>query len=59
MKTLAVDFDGVIHKYSDGYRDGTIYDKPKENAIKALKKLCEQYNVVIMTSRKDKVGISK
>ena len=30
MKTIAVDFDGVIHKYSKGWQGGEIYDEPVE-----------------------------
>lgn len=50
-KTLAIDFDGVIHKYSKKYYDGTIYDKPIKNAKKALKKLAKLYKIVIFTTR--------
>jgi len=57
MKTLAIDFDGVIHKYSKHWHDGSVYDEPMEGAIDALKKLSEQYEVVIMTTRKDKDAI--
>ena len=57
MKTLAIDFDGVLHRYSKHYQDGSIYDVPMEGAIEALTKLSTQYNVVILTTRKDKAGI--
>jgi len=57
MKILAIDFDGVIHKYSKHYHDGTIYDEPMKGAIDALKKLSEQYKVVILTAREDRKAI--
>jgi len=53
-KTIAVDFDGVIHKYSKAYHDGTIYDPPIEgtaDAIRLLKK--KGYKVVCFTARED------
>ena len=33
---IAIDFDGVIHKNSKGFHDGTIYDEPIEGVIKGL-----------------------
>ena len=52
MKTIAVDFDGVIHKYSKGYQDGTPYDIPMEGAKKALRKLEKRgFDIVIFTAR--------
>lgn len=51
MKTIAVDFDGVIHKYSKGWHDGTIYDEPVEGAFEALKALMQKYAVYVHTIR--------
>ncbi len=38
---IAVDFDGVLHGYSQGWGDGTIYDPPVPGAAEAMKKLKE------------------
>ena len=50
-QTIAIDFDGVIHKYSKGWHDGTIYDGPVEGSLEAVKKLSKKYDVVIFTAR--------
>lgn len=49
--TLAVDFDGVIHAYSQGWHDGTIYDPPIPGAIEGLRALMERDAVFIFTTR--------
>ena len=49
--TIAVDFDGVIHAYSRGWDDGTIYDPPLPGAILGLRALMEQDAVFIFTTR--------
>lgn len=48
---IAVDFDGVIHRYSKGYLNGEIYDEPMPGAEEGLKKLMEKYNVFILSTR--------
>jgi len=48
---IGVDFDGVIHKCSKGYYDGTIYDPPVEGAAAALEALSEKYNVIVYTCK--------
>jgi hypothetical protein len=50
-QTIAVDFDGVIHQYSRGWQDGTIYDPPVEGTHAALERLHRRYKVVIFTTR--------
>lgn len=51
-KTIAIDFDGVIHKYSQGYKDGSIYDEPIDGAFETIKTLMENgYSVYILSTR--------
>jgi len=50
-KNLAIDFDGVIHKNSKGFYDGTIYDEPIEGSFEALKKLSQNYNLIIFSAK--------
>lgn len=50
--TLAIDFDGVIHCYSQGWQDGKTYDGPMPGAITALWDLYERgYDIVVHTCR--------
>ena len=59
-KTIAVDFDGVIHKYSQVYHDGTIYDPPVDGARHAIKLIrMKGYNVVIYTARPDLEDVAR
>jgi len=50
-KNLAIDFDGVIHKNSKGFYNGTIYDEPIEGSYNALKLLSKQYNLIIFSAK--------
>lgn len=51
-KQIAIDFDGVIHKNSKGFHDGTVYDKPIEGAFDAIKKLrAKGYSIVIFSAK--------
>lgn len=59
-KTIASDFDGVLHKYSMGWSDGTIYDVPVEGAREKIIMLLDAgFEVVVFTTRKDKKAIGK
>ena len=58
--TIAVDFDGVVHAYSQGWQGGEIYDGPISGAIQALKTLSDRgYNLVISTAREDTEAVEE
>ncbi len=51
-KTVAIDFDGVIHKYSSGWKgDDIIPDGMVESSDFSIRLLRRKYNVVIFSCR--------
>lgn len=51
-KTIAIDFDGVIHKYRYGWKDGSIYDEPNKEVVKGIYDLLRKgYAVYIHSTR--------
>lgn len=55
-KTIAVDFDGVIHGYSKGWNGGDLYDPPVPGTAEALSKLKKEgYTIYIYTTRTNKI----
>lgn len=52
-KTIAIDFDGVIHKYSKGFMGlDNAYDPPLEGTEESIKKLYDEgYTLKILSSR--------
>ena len=51
--TIAIDFDGVIHKYSKGFQGlNNAYDEPMPGVVDALHKLkTGGYRLIIVSSR--------
>lgn len=48
---VGIDFDGVIHKNSKGFHDGTIYDDPLPGTKEALCSLSKKYKLIIYTCK--------
>lgn len=52
MKTIVVDFDGVLHWYRKGWSDGSIYDEPTPGAQDAMRELLAAgFSVVVFSTR--------
>ena len=51
INNLAIDFDGVIHTFDKGWHDGTCYGEPIDGSIEAIKKLSENWNLIIFTAK--------
>jgi ribonucleotide monophosphatase NagD (HAD superfamily) len=59
-QTVIVDFDGVLHSYSSGWKGAdVISDPPTEGASEAMYKLREKYVVVVVSSRCHQAGGSE
>jgi len=60
-KNIGIDFDGVIHKCSKGYHDGTVYDDPIDGSLESLKTIKEMgFNIIIYSckSRSDRPSVN-
>jgi hypothetical protein len=55
---VLVDFDGVIHRYSKGWADGTVYDPPVVSARTALRALVHDGYEPVIFSTRDAVQIT-
>ena len=48
---IGIDFDGVIHRNSKGFYDGTVYDDPIEGSFEALRAISEKYRIVVFSAK--------
>ena len=54
-----MDFDGVVHKNSKGFFDGTVYDDPVDGIENLLIDLSKKYSLILFSAkaRKDRMLI--
>jgi hypothetical protein len=50
-RTISIDFDGVIHNDYLGWHDGTIYGEPIPGSLESIKKLSQNYKLVLFTAK--------
>jgi hypothetical protein len=56
-KKVMIDFDRTIHKYSEGWKDGTVYDKPIPDAKQFIDELKDDgFEIIIFSSRLSKTS---
>ena len=60
-RQIGIDFDGVIHKNSKGFYDGTVYDDPIEGSLEAIQRISRTYDIVVFSAkaRKDRMLINE
>jgi len=51
LKTIAIDFDGVLHTYDKGYFDGTCYGNPVPGAIEAIREISKEFKIIIYSAK--------
>jgi hypothetical protein len=51
LPILCLDFDGVIHRYSDGWRNGEIYDPPTDGFWAWAAEAQHHFRLVVYSSR--------
>ena len=57
LPTLAVDFDGVLHSYTSGWRGASVAkDPPVEDAMRFLSEATDAFVVCIYSSRSNQPG---
>ena len=57
MKTLCLDFDGVIHGYQSGWKGATVIpDPPVKGALQFILDAVEHFTVAIHSSRSGQDG---
>lgn len=60
MKTICIDFDGVIHDYSRGWQGVDVFDKPLQGAIEGTARLrLNGWTIIIFTTRNDTPALRK
>lgn len=57
---IGIDFDGVIHRNSKGFYDGTVYDDPMPGVRRSLREISEKYVIIVYSAkaRKDRMPIN-
>lgn len=51
--TVALDFDGVMHRYSRGWQGGVIYDPPVPGTVQAVRTIMDAEATFVFTARDD------
>ncbi len=56
LKTIGIDFDGVLHDNHKGFCDGTIYGNPIQGSRESIKFLSNHFKLIVYSAkaRKDR-----